>query len=56
MTHLEGMKYCLELIDKLKCKYISCGYLDHDLPIDKVIDHISNEIGARCYRDWPRRT
>lgn len=54
-SHIDGMKYCLELIEELKKSYAACNYKNNDLPIEKVIADIENEIGCRAYRDWEYR-
>ena len=52
MDHLDGMKYCLELIENIRNHYNACGYKNHDLPMEKVMADIENEIGIRAFRDW----
>lgn len=53
--HVEGLKFCLKLIQKLKEKYATLGYSDNELSIERVLKDIENEIGYRAYRDWRRR-
>lgn len=55
LNHLDGMKFCLDLIDNLKDKYKIAGYNPYDLSFEKVLNDIASEIGTRCYKDWPKR-
>ena len=52
MNNIEGMKNCLKLIEDLRNKYAMCGWIEHDLSIDRVLNDIENAIGIRCIKDW----
>lgn len=48
--NLDGMKFCLELIQALRLKYYGLGYTE--LEFERVLHDIENEIGVRAYQDW----
>lgn len=55
IDHIDGMKWCLVIIERQREKYKKMGYADHDLPIEKVLIDIENEIGTCAFKDWNYR-
>jgi hypothetical protein len=55
LTHIDGMRFCLDLIQELKEKYLALGYSGYQLPIERVLADVENEIGYRAYREWRPR-
>ena len=53
--HLEGMKYCLKLIEELRKEYESLGFTHDMLSIDRVLSDVENKIGERAIKDWRRK-
>lgn len=51
-THIDGMRFCLDLIQQLKEKYAALGYAGYQLPIERVLADVENEIGYRAYPNW----
>ncbi len=54
-SSLDGLRYCLTLISNVKQRYSAQGYTQYDLPLEKVIADIENEIGIRGFKEWRPR-
>lgn len=52
LTNIDGMKFCLALINELRQYYKGMNYSENELTIEQVLSDIENEIGIRAYRDW----
>jgi hypothetical protein len=50
--HIDGMRYCLKLIEELREKYAALGWHTDMLSIERVLCDVENEIGVRAYKDW----
>lgn len=53
--HIDGMKLCLHMIEELRAKYRALGFGNNDLPIERVLNNVENEIGVRAYREWRKK-
>ena len=52
LNHIDGMRYCLKLIEELREKYAALGFEGRDVPIERVLADVENEIGYRAFKDW----
>lgn len=54
-NHLDGMRWCLELIQELREEYARLGLISGSLSIERVLCDVENVIGERCIKDWRRK-
>lgn len=50
--NIEGLRFCLKIIQELRDKYTALGFNEFDLPIKRFLADIENEIGYKAFKDW----